>query len=260
MTQGIHHITAIASSAAACVRFYTHILGLRLVKKSVNQDDVGTYHLFFGDRLGHPGMDLTFFIFLPPMIGKQGNGLVTNVSFAVPLEALSFWEKRFDTFGVIHGSLYEHFGAKRLPFEDGDGMHYELVGVADNQVQDLDVWTMTDISKDTAIRHFYHASLSMPDRQLIEPLLTEVFGYTQTAKEGNVYEYRLPSQTRASQLEIIEDIQSPLGLMGAGTVHHIAFRAKDAKEQLSMREKIITLGLMPTEVINRFYFHTPILS
>ena len=128
MTKGIHHITAIASNAVENLQFYTTVLGLRLVKKTVNQDDVETYHLFFGDRMGEPGMDLTFFVFLPPMQGARGNGLVTNISLAVPESSLGFWQTRFQQLHVKHEVVSERFGQKRVLFFDHDNQQLELVG------------------------------------------------------------------------------------------------------------------------------------
>jgi glyoxalase family protein len=253
MTQGIHHITAIASNAQACVDFYTKVLGLRLVKKSVNQDDVSTYHLFFGDRLGHPGLDLTFFIFLPTHQGVSGNGLVTTISFSVPPESLAFWKKRLEDYTVKGIKESERFGKKRLAFTDGDGMNFELVGVSD--AGDHDVWDK-EIAKEQAIRSFYSATLSVSDVRMIAPILTDVFGYTQTGKEKNMYEFSLKKNGRASTIEVMEDPYGSLGVMGAGTVHHIAFRAKNVEAQMEMRKKVAALGLMPTELINRFYFQS----
>lgn len=255
MTQGIHHITAIASDAKRCVVFYTGTLGLRLVKKSVNQDDTGTYHLFFGDRLGHPGMDLTFFILLPPATGVQGNGLVTNISLAVPVSSLSFWSKRFDTLGVRYTEVIR-FGHTRVAFTDPDGLPLELVGVPDYELGETDVYVRDGITKEHAVRNFYSASLRMPDPALAEPVLTKVFGYTATAKEKNVHEYSIGKKGRAIKLEITEDVHSPWGIQGAGTVHHIAFRAKDEAEQMELRSAVVSLGLSPTDVIDRFYFRS----
>lgn len=227
MTQGIHHITAIASDAAACMRFFSEILGLRLVKKTVNQDDTRTYHLFFGDRLGHPGMDLTFFLFRPPMSGTTGNGLVTKISLAVPEASLGFWDKRFEEWHVKHSEITSRFGKNRLPFVDADGMKYELVGVGDEEMKDADVWESKGIEAKHAISSFYSASMRVPDITLIEPVLTDVFGYTKISEFGDVNQYALPGAQRAAVLEVETDPLAMWGLMGAGTVHHIAFRARD---------------------------------
>ncbi len=253
MIKGIHHITAIASDASQTVHFYTKILGLRLVKKTVNQDDVGTYHLFFGDALGHPGMDLTFFIFQPSMQGRRGNGLVTTISLCVPELSLKFWKERFSKLNVNHADIVERFGKKRILFFDGDSQQLEVVGVPDNELEEGDAWTK-DISKDHAIRNFHAATLSVISRESIEPVLTKVLGFTHAKTEGHIHLYIVKGSNRAHVLEVSETPSAPFGINTAGTVHHIAFRAKDEKEQLLMRERVEQLGLYPTEVIDRFYF------
>ncbi|MBW7955499.1 ring-cleaving dioxygenase [Patescibacteria group bacterium] len=255
MTKGIHHITAIASNAVENLQFYTTVLGLRLVKKTVNQDDVETYHLFFGDRMGEPGMDLTFFIFLPPMQGARGNGLVTNISLAVPKSSLSFWQKRFQQLRVKHELVSERFGQKRILFFDHDNQQLELVGVDDTELMaDSEPWTTTQISKKEAVRSFHSATLSVISLESVEPILTEVLGYTKLDAEEHVHLYGVKHSQRAHLLEVSEQPSAAIGFTAAGTVHHIAFRAKDEAEQLSMRNKVLELGLYPTEVINRFYF------
>lgn len=254
MTKGIHHITAIASDAKQTVDFYTKILGLRLVKKTVNQDDVGTYHLFFGDRLGHPGMDLTFFIFQPSMQGKPGNGLVTKVSFAVLESSLDFWQKRFSTLNIKHEKLVELFDRKRLLFFDPDGLELELVGVKEKELEtSTDIWTTKEITREHAIHHLHSATLSVSQNRYVAPILNYVFGYIHQATHKDVELFSVSSQ-RGQYLELHQDVSADPGFNASGTVHHIAFRAKDAKEQLAMRNKVLELGLYPTEVIDRFYF------
>lgn len=252
MTKGIHHITAIASDAQKTVTFYTKILGLRLVKKSVNQDDVQTYHLFFGDRNGHPGMDLTFFIFLPPYRGRRGNGLVTTISLAVPESSLEFWKDRFVSHKVKHEAMHERFGKKRIIFYDEDDQKLELVGVAD--LTDTEVWTTPEISLEVAIRHFCSATLSVISKAMIEPILTHVFGYNFISQEDHCSQYLVSNSNRANFLEISEQPSLEAGINMAGTVHHIAFRAEDEHDQQVMSKTVLQLGLYPTEVINRFYF------
>ena len=257
MTKGIHHITAIASDAKQTVDFYTKTLGLRLVKKTVNQDDLGTYHLFFGDRFGHPGMDLTFFIFQPAMQGKAGNGLVTKVSFAVSESALDFWQERLNKFKVKHEKIWELFGKQRLVFFDPDGLELELVEVDANElVNSEDIWVTKEVNKEHAIHNFYSATLSVVSNRTIAPILNFVLGYQHASTEGNVEQFSVSSSNRANLIELHEQPSANAGFNAAGTVHHIAFRAKDAKEQLAMRNKVLELGLYPTEVIDRFYFQS----
>lgn len=254
MIQGIHHITAIASNGKNNVYFYTKILGLRLVKKTVNQDDTGTYHLFFGDKLGHPGMDLTFFIFQPSIQGKRGNGLVTNIVFSVHKDAFQYWKKRFVEFKVKHNEITEHFGKQYLTFFDEDDQQLSLVGLSEDELEHSnDIWTK-EISKENAIYSFYSATLSIHDKRLIEPILTEVFGYKQVETKEDSTLYKIPNQKRASVLEIKEDPNAEFGFNAAGTVHHIAFRAKNEKHQLELQEKVHEIGIQTTDVIDRFYF------
>lgn len=254
MISGIHHITAIASNGQQNVHFYSKILGLRLVKKTVNQDDTSTYHLFFGDTEGFPGMDLTFFIFQPPMQGKRGNGLVTTISLAVPENALDFWLKRFEKYNVTHEEIIERFGKKRILFYDADNQQLELVGISEKELEISEyIWTK-EMKQEYAIRNFYSATLSVHDKRLVEPILTHVFGYRKTKEEDNRTEYIIPKQKRASTLEILENPQTEFGFNAAGTVHHIAFRAKDETHQLELQKAVQELGISTTEVIDRFYF------
>lgn len=256
-TTGIHHITAIAADAQKTYYFYTTILGLRLVKKTVNQDDVKTYHLFFGDRLGHPGMDLTFFIFLPPTQGIRGNGLVTMISFAVSEASLTFWIDRFKKNNVKHEEISERFGKKRIVFFDEDNQQLELVGLTNDELdKNADRWETKEIKKEHAILNFYSATLSTSHKELIDPILTQLFSYTYQSTEGNNHLYRVGNSHRAYYLEIDAHPSREYGEYGAGTVHHIAFRAKNDGELNDFKKKLDSLGLHHTSTIDRFYFHS----
>ncbi|CAN5166372.1 ring-cleaving dioxygenase [soil metagenome] len=255
MTKGIHHITAIASDGQKNHYFYSHILGLRLVKKTVNQDDIGTYHLFFGDREGHPGMDLTFFIFKPSMQGKRGNGLVTTISLAVPEDSLTFWQERFVKQAVKHEKIVTRFGKKRILFYDADDQQLELVGLPTSELDETkDLWTTKEIRTQHAIRHFYSATLSMPSKVGVEEILVTAFGYKPVLKEETITLYEVQHSKRAAFLEIDENPSREFGLNAAGTIHHIAFRARDEAHQLELQQAITNLGIQTTQVIDRFYF------
>lgn len=256
MTAGIHHITAIAADGAQTVAFYSELLGLRLVKTTVNQDDVQTYHLFFGDKEGNPGLDLTFFIFKPATAGKTGRGMVSLISLAVPAASLDFWRSRLQSAGL---SLAEstRFGEPRLQFFDPDGLPLELVGVASKDLKDSSqVWETEQVSKDQAIRHFHSATLTVDKRTSTQMVLEQVFDYKHIQSEANVHLYTVPHSQRASFLELRVDRESEWGIPGAGTVHHLAFRASDQGEQSSLRGRAIHLGLQPTPMIDRFYFQS----
>lgn len=252
MTLGIHHITAISSDAQTNFDFYSKVLGLRLVKKTVNQDDPKTYHLFYGDKLGNPGMDLTFFVFLPSYTGENGSGLVNKVSLAVPVESLEYWKDRFETLKIKHNQIVKRFDVNRLEFFDNDNLSLELV--ADSNIKTTDnVWTEV-ISRENAITSFYSASLGVASKLSVEPILLNVFGYKEINNDKNITLYKLEDSDRANFIEIIEEPSAINGINGAGTVHHIAFRASNEDELNILREKVLRLGLYPTGVIDRFYF------
>jgi glyoxalase family protein len=251
---GIHHITAISSNPQETYDFYTRVLGLRLVKKSVNQDDPATYHLFFGNKTGGPGMDLTFFPFQPSRPGENGPGFVTGISLAVPAGSLKWWQERFDHLHVEQAAIIERFGEKVLPFRDADGQQLELVEVSDFSFdfEEL-VWTTEEISQEHAIRCFHSATLSVQERELLQPLL-EIMGYEPREERENLIQFRLPKEGNAAQLIVALHPGEDLGYTGAGTVHHIAFTVEDQAEQAIWIDRLRKLGLQPTTIIDRYYF------
>lgn len=252
---GIHHITAIGSDPQKLVDFYTEILGLRLVKKSVNQDDVSAYHLFFGDRTGEPGMDLTFFTFANAGPGSPGRGLVTSVALAVPQDSLPFWQERFEGFAVKHEGIQPHWDWQRIVFYDIDGQRLELVGLpAEALSESAHIWTTAEIGNGQAIRHFHSALLSVTRKSSVESILTQVLGYQEVKAAGSATLYQRPGLKRAAFLEVEEAPALPMGQNAVGTVHHIAFSTEDEDTQLELRERLIQLGQRPTEVIDRYYF------
>lgn len=251
---GIHHITAIASGGQECVDFYTGVLGLRLVKKSVNQDQVEAYHLFFGDRTGEPGMDLTFFIFSPVSRGMTGVGEVGLISLAIREGALGFWRKRFESLEIDYHES-ERWGRRRVALRDSDGQRLELVGVeGDEYARGVgEVWETKEIPGEMAIGYFESASMVVEEVEGVAPVL-DIMGYTKGESLGESQRWRVGKSTRAAYLEVEEKPLMRRALQGAGSVHHIAFGVRDEKEQLAMREKVVGLGLQATGVIDRFYF------
>jgi glyoxalase family protein len=254
--KGIHHITAIASDPQGTVDFYTQVLGLRLVKKSVNQDDVQTYHLFLGDKIGAPGLDLTFFTFQPAMPGSRGAGLVTTISLAVAEKSLDFWLTRFEELGIEHEQLSELFGHQRLVFYDQDGQRLELVGVAQSELDagTGEIWETSEIPAKHAIRYFYSARLTVRSLDRVEPILSQVFGYEFVEELEFVRMYQIADWHRARYLEIETKPFDEPGFNAAGTVHHIAFSVATEAEQKQLRQELLQIGLYPTEVIDRYYF------
>ncbi len=254
MHHHIHHITAVASDPARCTHFYTEILGLRLVKKSVNQDQTEAYHLFFGDETGEAGMDLTFFTFPGAQAGSAGTGSVTTISLGVPSDALAFWRDRFETHQVDHDAITERFDRARLPFRDPDGQRLELV--ATDALDAENIWTTDEIGADVAIRAFYGATLGVVAADDVLPIITEVLRFTHTDSFEDRMQYSLPDHARGGVLEIDEDpLASPVS-PGVGTVHHIAFAVANQAALEEMRLRVRALGLRPTHVIDRHYFQS----
>lgn len=252
---GIHHITAVASAPQTNVDFYTKILGLRLVKKSVNQDQVEAYHLFYGDEVGDPGMDLTFFTFDQLSIGRQGPGLVSQISLSILQSAFSFWQHHLESH-QIDFQISDRFGLNRLQFTDPDGLPLEIAAIPDKEFSQATtkVWSTPQISAPHAIGYFHSARLAVISRQAMDLVLIQILGFQPIDHSDHLYLYHNPNSTRGAYLEIEELPGKELGIGGAGTVHHIAFQVKNQDHLLALRQKTIDMGLHPTEVIDRFYF------
>lgn len=253
---GIHHITAIASDPQKTVDFYTKILGLRLVKKSVNQDQTEAYHLFFGDRTGEPGMDLTFFTFPNLPTGQHGVGQVTKISLAVAEASLEYWRERFETHQVKYEPIVEIFGKPRLVFYDFDGQCLELVGIKPKPLRDMTgkLWKDSPIPSAKAIRCFYSARLTVSNEGIMGLVLVHGLGYERVEIGEQLSRFALPDGKRAVQLEVEEVVPVSVGTNSAGTVHHIAFSVADEAHALKLRDHLTSLGLSTTEVIDRYYF------
>lgn len=254
MTHGIHHITAIAGPAPRNVDFYTRTLGLRMVKKTVNFDDSGTYHFYYGDETGHPGTILTFFPWAHAAPGRLGIGETQETVFRVPEGALGFWLQRFVERGVKHEAIQKRFGESVLPFQDPDGTRLALVSVPN--IQHEPAWTR-DVHSDNAIRGFHSASLLLEDSAPTGAILTDVLGFNEVAREGNVMRYRAANTSSGG----IVDLRAAGGFlparMGAGSVHHIAFRATDDAAQAEMVKKLAeNHGIRTTEQKDRNYFRS----
>lgn len=255
----IHHITAVSSDPVETFAFYTELLGLRLVKKSVNQDDTSTYHLFFGNKLGTPGMDLTFFPFQPVRPGLRGAGVVSKISLSVPKDSLEFWRDRFTQHNVKHErARHQITEEETLIFFDSDDQQLELVAT-DTIAQQYEesVWNTPTVPKQHAIRCFHRAALSATAVSQLAPVLTAL-GFVSEGTEQIIW--KLPEATNANQVEILADAKQPHAVVGAGTVHHIAFGVPDDEAQLKMRAAIQALGIQTTPVIDRYYFKSVYFS
>lgn len=251
---GIHHVTAIAGPARRNLDFYTRVLGLRLVKKTVNFDDPGTYHFYFGDSVGSPGSILTFFPWEHVAPGRTGIGTTQETAFRVPEGALGFWMHRFIEHGVEHGTIEKRFGMSVLPFKDPHGTSLALVGVAGPLADQA--WTSGDIPAEHSIQGLEGVTLLVENGEPTGEILTDVFGFREVARDGSLVRYK-----GDSGLGSVVDVRSAGGFlpgrMGGGSVHHVAFRAADDAHQDEMVRKLAEkYGIHPTEQKDRNYFRS----
>ncbi len=249
--KGIHHITVLSGNAQRNVDFYVKTLGLRLIKKSVNQDDPKTYHLFYGNQEASSGASLTFFPWPQAVKGETGTGEAVTVSFLVPEGLQQYWQNRFKELNVDTGDLFTKFGKKVLPFEDPDGLNLELVfDEVPNEQQSRE----GSVPDEHAIRGFWGVTLKITEEGPTAEILQQVFEFKKAEKENGRQLYTTDAPVGHSV--IIEVAEAERGKNGRGTVHHVAFRTKDNEEEAEMREKVISLGLNPTQIIDRHWFHS----
>ena len=251
---GLHHVTAIASDPQANLDFYTQVLGLRFVKRTVNFDDPGTYHFYFGDDLGSPGTILTFFPWPHASRGSVGAGEVTHTAFSIPLDSLAFWEQRLVQKRIAFTRSPRRFDEEVLTLADPDGMQLEIV--AHTTASSTHAPRFSDVPAEHAIRGFF--GVTMLELDATETSRTLAFmGFNQIAAEGNRLRFASPSDPDAlgNHIDIVIDPAANFGRSGAGSVHHIAFRAANDDSQLEWRTEI-THHLPATEVLDREYFHS----
>ncbi|ELY45977.1 ring-cleaving dioxygenase [Natronorubrum tibetense] len=249
-TPGIHHVTAIASDPRENHEFYTETLGLRLVKQSVNQDDVSVYHLFYADHEGAPGTSMTFFPYTDARPGQVGAGQASAVSFLVPAGSIDYWRKRLEDAGVDLEKPRERFGDTVLSFVDPDGLPLELVAREDAPSPNL---PESPVPHAHAIRGFFGVTLSLTSGDATGELLKEM-GYRQTDRDGSRYRYEADGDL-GYVVDVREDPQAPRGIPGAGTVHHVAFRVT-RHDQPDWRQLLMDRGLRPTGIIDRKWFES----
>jgi glyoxalase family protein len=251
---GLHHVTAISGKAERNLDFYTHVLGLRFVKKTVNFDDPATYHLYYGDSEGHPGTILTFFPWEHAVPGRAGVGLTQETALRVPASSIGYWTHRFVEMGVAHETLERRFGEPVLPFKDPDGLMLALVGAAGAETEPA--WHTTDIPTEHAIRGFHGVTLLLKDTSPTASVLTDVLDFNQAGEDGPLIRFRA-SETIGGYVDIREAKGFLAGQLGRGSVHHIAFRAADDARQAEMAHKLVANhGLRPTQQIDRQYFRS----
>lgn len=249
---GLHHITAIAGDAQRNYDFYTKVLGLRMVKKTVNFDDPKTYHFYFGDGMGTPGSILTFFPWPRVKQGKNGAGMATGIGYSVPEGSLEFWRARFEKLNVPHSKILKKFGEDFLAFQDPDGLNLELIVPANRD--ERKPWETDEVSSDVALKGFHNVTLTLNDQKETAAILEDVFGYELEGTENNLYRFRTNAVENADVVDILEDPKAERGQNAGGTNHHVAFRVKDEETLMAFREKVMKKGLQITEKIDRDYF------
>jgi glyoxalase family protein len=251
---GLHHVTIIASDPQRNLDFYTELLGLRLVKRTINFDDPGTYHFYFGDDTGTPGTILTFFPWPNAARGRAGIGETSATAFSVPADSIPFWQERLQSAGITVEDEGLRFGARVLRFADPDGTKLELVG--HSEAGPANAPRTSSIPAEHAVRGFFGVTLRQGGFERTAQVL-ESLGFEKTAEEGPRYRFTTrEGNAHGRVIDITVHPQLAFGRMGAGTVHHIAFRAPDDAEQLQWRETIAALSLDVTPVLDRTYFHS----
>jgi len=249
---GIHHITAIAGDAQENLDFYTNVFGMRLVKRSVNQDDPGTYHLFYADADGHPGTDLTFFPFRFSAPGHLGVGLGVEIALAIPKGSLDYWKERLADLGANVTGTEVRRGDPALKITDPHGQHLALVEALPRR--DFAAWDRSPVPADKQIIGLHAVRLWERDKDETAAFLSEVLGSQSFGEEDGWHRFGVGQGGSGEHLELREMPNERRGAWGIGTMHHVAWRVADESVELKVRERIAKANRRPTEVIDRFWF------
>jgi glyoxalase family protein len=247
--RGLHHISVIASDPQDNYDFYVKKLGMRMVKKTVNQDDPTKYHLFYANRDGSPGSSLTFFPWPRARKGNPGSGEATEVSLTVPKNSLDYWQDRLDEQEISHSDPFSRFGKTHISFQGPDGLQLHLVFDYDDELQS---WEQSSVPEEHQIQGFWSTTLKLDHVEETEEILTSILGFEKAETEGSLTLYK--TESRLGHSLIIEKVDSEPGQNGAGIVHHVAFQSKDEEDLTNMRFEVIRKGLRPTEIIDRHFF------
>jgi glyoxalase family protein len=248
---GLHHITAISGPAQENLDFYAGVLGMRLVKKSVNQDDPGTYHLFYADESGSPGTDLTFFPWPRMAPPRPGHGTAPEVSLAVAPGALDFWAPRLERYGVPTSSLATRFGERTLRLQDPHGMALALVETGAQR--NFSAWAGSPIKGEHQIRGLHGARMRERNLAGTTAFLADGLGFRLVATEGEWQRWGVGTGDSGTFVDLTESTGEPRGMWGVGAVHHLAWRVEDEAHQLAVRSQV-EHDTRPTPVIDRFWF------
>jgi glyoxalase family protein len=251
---GLHHVTAIAGPAQQNLDFYAGVLGMRLVKKSVNQDDPGTYHLFYADAEGHPGTDLTFFPWSQLAPRREGHGLGTEVSLTVPPDSLAYWGQRLQRYGVSIKKIETRFGANTLPLVDQHGQHLALVEAPDALKRTFSPWDDSPVPVERQIRGLESARILERDLEPTAQFLADNLGFQRLGSEEGWTRYGVAGGGSGRYVDVHAAPDTRRGAWGVGGIHHLAWRVDDEDHQADVRRRIEKAGRRPTPVIDRFWF------
>lgn len=258
---GLHHVTAVTARAAGNVAFYTRTLGMRLVKKTVNQDDVSAYHLFYADEGGHAGTEVTFFDWAAMAPNRPGSGEIAAIALRVRDRAsLDWWQERFQQLGVAHAAMTERDGQAVLPFTDAEGQRLELV--ADDGAAGMTpgvAWADSPVPAEHQVRGLGGVTLVVGRLASTAALLTDLLGFRpvdekRTSAGQRVLHFETGPGGPGTAVRLVEGKDLPPAQLGAGGVHHVAFRVPDAERHAAWRDRIAAAGVGVTPVIDRFYF------
>jgi Lactoylglutathione lyase and related lyases len=251
---GIHHVTAIAGEPQRTLDFYTGVLGLKLVKLTVNYDDPTTYHFYFGDAEGRPGTILTFFPWPGAPRGRRGTGQVTATAFSIPRSAVGYWIERLKARGIDAPAPHRRFEEEVIVFADPDGLQLELVAHAG--AESREPWGEGPVPSAHAIRGFFGVTLSEEGYERTAELHAKTFGFTPSREEGNRFRYEAGVGAPGAVVDLLCLPYAPTGQVAVGTVHHVAFRTVGPEEQVAWRNKLVGLRYNVTPVIDRIYFRS----
>jgi len=251
---GLHHITAIAGNAQRNFDFYTHILGLKFVKKTVNFDDPHTYHFYYGNYNAEPGSILTFFPMENISQGRKGSGQATEFGFSIPEDSLHFWLDRFEKNGIIYNKASKKMDEQYITVLDPDGLKMELTATKNIDFRKGN--TNLEISENDAIKGFHSTTLTLNDIKATADILINILDYKLEKQEVNRYRFINENSNTANIIDLVELPNEKRGHVAGGSVHHVAFRVKDDETQMKLHQKLEDAGLNVTEQIDRNYFHS----
>jgi glyoxalase family protein len=256
--KGVHHVTAITSSAEKVYDFFTNVLGMRLVKKTVNQDDIQTYHLFFADDRGSAGTDMTFFDFPGMTKGVHGKNEISKTSFRVPNDAaLAYWIKRFDNFKVAHTGVEEQFGKKTISFIDFDDQQYQLISDELNKgVASGTPWQKGPVPLEHAITGLGPVFVRISNFEALKAMLLSALKFKETAQEGAFHLFETGEGGNGASVIVEQNSEMPEARQGFGTVHHAAFRVEDTDELNEWIDWLNQIRLPNSGFVDRFFFQS----